>query len=144
MVVIFLGTRNRPEVSSNSKYYISKHRFYELKHFCLQYREWVSKCDIYKESIHSSSLIQVNKGITDVQDPVGDILASIEDLYAKIQMVKYACKLADEQLSGYIFKAVTEDRSYTYLQTVLEIPCSRSTFYDRYRKFYFILSNLRK
>lgn len=144
MVVIFLTTRNRPEVSSSNKYYISKHRFYELKHFCLQYREWSSKCDIYKESIRSSSLIQVNKGITDVQDPVGDIFASIEELYTKMQMVKTACKLADEQLSGYIFEAVTRDRSFTYLQTVLEIPCSRSTFYDRYRKFYFILSNLRK
>lgn len=144
MVVIFLTTRNRPEVSSNNKYYISKHRFYELKHFCLQYREWSSKCDIYKESIRSSSLIQVNKGITDIQDPVGDIFANIEELYTKMQIVKNACKLADEQLSGYIFEAVTRDRSFTYLQTVLEIPCSRSTFYDRYRKFYYILSNLRK
>lgn len=143
MVVIFLGTRNRPEVSPTNKYYISKHRFYELKHFCLQYREWSSKCDICKESIHSSSLIQVNKDIT-VQDPIGDIFASIDELYAKMQMVKNACKMADEQLSSYIFEAVTRDRSFTYLQTVLEIPCSRSTFYDRYRKFYYILSNLRK
>ena len=143
MAVIFLGTRNRPEVSQANKYYISKHRFYELKHFCLQYREWSSKCDIYKESIRSSSLIQVNKDIT-VQDPIGDIFASIDELYTKMQMVKNACKLADEQLSSYIFEAVTRDRSFIYLQTVLEIPCSRSTFYDRYRKFYYILSNLRK
>lgn len=78
------------------------------------------------------------------QDPIGDIFASIDELYTKMQMVKNACKLADEQLSSYIFEAVTRDRSFTYLQTVLEIPCSRSTFYDRYRKFYYILSNLRK
>lgn len=144
MVVIFLTTRNRPKVSQNNKYYISKHRFYELKHFCLQYSEWVNKCNIYKGYICTSSVVRINGTIGNVQDPVGDIYARIEDLSSKIRMVKEACELADEQLSSYIFKAVTEDRSFTYLQTVLEIPCSRSTFYDRYRKFYFILSNLRK
>ena len=30
----------RAEVSKRNKYYISKHRYYELKHFCLQYSEW--------------------------------------------------------------------------------------------------------
>ena len=30
----------RAEVSKKNKYYISKHRYYELKHFCLQYKEW--------------------------------------------------------------------------------------------------------
>lgn len=29
----------RPEVSKKSKYYISRHRYYELKHLCLQYPE---------------------------------------------------------------------------------------------------------
>lgn len=144
MVVIFLTTRNRPKVSQNNKYYISKHRFYELKHFCLQYSEWVNKCNLYKGYICTSSVVRINGTIGNVQDPVCDIYARIEDLSSKIRMVKEACELADEQLSSYILKAVTEDRSFTYLQTVLEIPCSRSTFYDRYRKFYFILSNLRK
>ena len=30
----------RPELSKSNPYYISKHRYYELKHFCLQYYEW--------------------------------------------------------------------------------------------------------
>lgn len=28
------------ELSEKNPYYISKHRYYELKHFCLQYPEW--------------------------------------------------------------------------------------------------------
>ena len=28
------------ELSERNPYYISKHRYYELKHFCLQYPEW--------------------------------------------------------------------------------------------------------
>ena len=35
-----MGTVIRPEVSSRNAYYISRHRHYELKHFCLQYPEW--------------------------------------------------------------------------------------------------------
>ena len=30
----------RPEVSQKNPYWIGKHRYYELKHFCLQYPIW--------------------------------------------------------------------------------------------------------
>ena len=30
----------RAELSKKNPYYISKHRYYELKHFCRQYDEW--------------------------------------------------------------------------------------------------------
>ena len=30
----------KPELSKKSKYWIPRHRYYELKHFCLQYPEW--------------------------------------------------------------------------------------------------------
>ena len=35
-----MGTVIRPEVSNKKEYWISRHRYYELKHFCLQYGEW--------------------------------------------------------------------------------------------------------
>ena len=35
-----MSTDIRPEVSVKNKYWISRHRYYELKHFCLQYGEW--------------------------------------------------------------------------------------------------------
>lgn len=30
----------RPEVSQKNPFWIGKHRYYELKHFCLQYPIW--------------------------------------------------------------------------------------------------------
>lgn len=30
----------RPELSQKNPYWIGKHRYYELKHFCLQYPIW--------------------------------------------------------------------------------------------------------
>lgn len=35
-----MATVIRPEISIKNKYWISKHRHYELKHFCLQYNGW--------------------------------------------------------------------------------------------------------
>ena len=35
-----MGTTIRPEISERNKYYIDRHRYYELKHFCLQYPGW--------------------------------------------------------------------------------------------------------
>ena len=35
-----MSTIIRPELSTRSRYWIEKHRYYELKHFCLQYPIW--------------------------------------------------------------------------------------------------------
>ena len=35
-----MATVIRAEISEKNKYWIDKHRHYELKHFCLQYPEW--------------------------------------------------------------------------------------------------------
>ena len=37
-----MSTTIRADISQNSKYWIEKHRYYELKHFCLQYPIWHS------------------------------------------------------------------------------------------------------
>lgn len=43
----------------------------------------------------------------------------------------------------YIFMAVTEGKTYTQLQMTYAIPCGKDMFYDRYRKFYWLLSKER-
>ena len=35
-----MATEIRPELSEKNPYWIGKHRYYELKHFCLQYPIW--------------------------------------------------------------------------------------------------------
>lgn len=35
-----MGTTIRPELSEKNPYWLEKHRYYELKHFCLQYPIW--------------------------------------------------------------------------------------------------------
>ena len=49
-----MATVIRPEISTKNKYWISKHRHYELKHFRLQYPEWKRIYSAYDNSIYTS------------------------------------------------------------------------------------------
>lgn len=56
-------------------------------------------------------------------------------------MIEESAKQADHQLYKYILKAVTEEGiTYKYLKTVMNIPAGRNYFYEKRRKFYYILS----
>ena len=55
-------------------------------------------------------------------------------------MVERAAQEADSELAAYILEAVTEGHSYENLKTRLNIPCSKDVYYDRYRKFFWLLS----
>lgn len=138
-----MATVIRPEISAKNKYYIDKHRYYELKHFCLQYNEWKKAYASCCESIIFTS--KFDRG------PMGSEIGDLTAKYAmkraqygeRIKMIESLAKEADEFLYPYILKAVTEGLSYTYLKAKLEIPCGRDMYYDRYRKFFWLLSESR-
>ena len=138
-----MATVIRAEISEKNKYYIDKHRYYELKHFCMQYNEWKKVYASCCESIIFTSKVdkQPSNGVP------GDLTAKYairRAQYAeKIKMIETLAKEADEYLYPYILKAVTEGLSYTYLKTKLDIPCGRDMYYDRYRKFFWLLSDSR-
>ena len=53
-----MATVLRPELSSKNKYYIDKHRYYELKHFCLQYTEWKKSYSAFDDTSLPLSMIE--------------------------------------------------------------------------------------
>ena len=61
----------------------------------------------------------------------------------RIKLLERIALETDNCLHNYILKAVTEGRSYTYLKTVMNIPCGRDMYYDRYRKFFWLLDRAR-
>lgn len=139
-----MSTTIRPEISKENPYYISRHRFYELKHFCLQYSEWKRELnDISLVSSHPFDGRQYvhNSG---TGNPVFDAVARRELLTDRIQMVKKAEKACSEDLGSYVFKGVTDGISYEKLLLQNGIPCCKETYYEAYRKFFWVLSKLRK
>ena len=105
-----MATQIRAAISQKNKYWIDKHRHYELRHFCLQYPGWQKKYSKHLDKIH---------------------------------LIERVAMDADSFLGEYILRAVTEGLSYTYLKTKLEIPCGRDMYYDRYRRFFWLLNKVR-
>ena len=139
-----MSTVIRAEISQNNKYWISKHRYYELKHFCLQYPEWKKAyndlCDI------NLPLSMTEIASTDILpgDPAIKRDAMLKFYSKKIKLIEDIAVKADPYLYSYIVKGTTEGRSYTYLKTVLGMPCGKDMYYNRYRKFFWLLSKSRE
>lgn len=138
-----MATVIRPEISEKSKYWIDRHRHYELKHFCLQYPMWrKAYADLLDLGISASTFDRL---------PASNVHTDLTAKYAirkayyaeKIKLVESIAMEADEELYEYIMKGVTEGFSYTYLKTIDNIPCSKDTYYDRYRRFFWLLSEAR-
>lgn len=123
----------------NSKWKISKHEFYTAYHFAMQYNEW-------KDTVRG--MIGLSAVVTDgmphgntISDPTSQQAMKLSELQRKIDIVESIAKETDEQLYCWLLKGVTcEEITFAYLQTVMNIPCSKNTYYDRRRKFYYLLS----
>lgn len=138
-----MATTIRPEVSIKNRYYIDKHRHYELKHFCLQYPKWKKA---YIESLDSDtplSMIDGSRTNEGVYDPTSSRAITRAYYSKRMALLEQVAKDADKYLWFYILKAVTEGLSYTYLRTKLDIPCGKDMYYDRYRRFFWLLSEIR-
>lgn len=139
-----MATLIRPEISEKNKYWIDKHRYYELKHFCLQYPIWKS---LYADFVNASAPMRILEGVRASANIPSDPTANKALLCAyyaeKMQLIDRTAMEADRDLYQYILKAVTEELSYTYLKSQMNIPCGRDMYYDRYRRFFWLLSEAR-
>ena len=128
------------ELCEKNPYHISKHRYYELKHYCMQYKEWR---DIYNRMDMYPSYYETLYSKTDTNpgNPTEKIASMRADIRKNVELIEKVAMEADSELGPYILRAVTEDLSYPQLQTIYDIPCGKDMYYDRYRKFYYLLSN---
>lgn len=139
-----MSTTIRPEVSFRNKYHIEKHRYYELKHFCLQYSLW-KKLYNSLDSILKNPQAQIPKlSKTNLITDTTAECASAKIFYStRIEMLENAATETDTELASYILKAVTQGYSYNYLKTVLGIPCCKEVYYNLYRRFFWLLDKKR-
>ena len=92
----------RAEISEKNKYYIDKHRYYELKHFCLQYNEWKKAYSNCNESIIFAAGIE--------RLPSSNIPSDLTAKYAmkkafygeRIKLIERVAMEADDYLYPYI------------------------------------------
>lgn len=138
-----MATVIRAEISEKNKYYIDKHRYYELKHFCLQYKEWKKAYELCNESIIFASTVEKMPSSNLPSDLTAKYAMKKVQYAERIKLIEEIAKEADDYLYPYILKGVTEGLPYTHLKTKHDIPCGRDMYYDRYRKFFWLLSEAR-
>lgn len=129
----------KPELSNKSKYWIPRHRYYELKHYCRQYPYWkglYGKLEFKiaeRQEIHAST----------PANPTEKIAVLRADLKRAMELVENCAKEAFPELYNVLLNGVTAGRTFEQLKAIGEVPCSRDMYYDRYRKFFYILSQRR-
>lgn len=128
-----MGNIIRAEVSENNPYWIEKHRYYELKHFCLQYPIWKRNyVSLDGLSSRSTNYVAVIANST-VCDPTAKI-GMLKSYFSKrMDMIEKTAERTDTELAEYILKGVTEGWSYDIIKARLEIPCCKDTYYKEYR-----------
>lgn len=121
----------RRPLSKKNPYYISKERNLELIYFCLQYPEWKRYLKEYG---------MTHEPLDEWADPTGD--EAIEHILAKekIDLVERTAKLAGPDIYEYLLMAVTVGLSYTTLSAMYDIPCGHDYYYERYHRFWWLLS----
>ena len=125
----------RTEISVKSPYYIPKHRYLELKHFCLQYNDWKRRAN----SINYFGTPGGEIKSFDISKPVERLAEKRKRCLKLMEMVEQSCMAADGDIYEWLLRSVTEGVAYSGL----EVPCGRDYFYDRYRKFFWLLDKVR-
>lgn len=137
-----MGTTIRPELSEKNKYWIERHRYYELKHFCLQYPTWKKAYLALDGLSRRPTELAIFSNMP--SDPTFRCVAAREFYFDRMQMVEQTVIATDGDLYSYILKGVTEGVSYDHLKARLEIPCCKDIYYDLYRRFFWLLNKERK
>ena len=138
-------SKTRPELSEKSKYYIPKHRYYELKHFVMQYPEWNSIISEYDDGLSKSPPIDMYRIInSDIPDPTWHSAYKAIIFSHHVNMINNVAENlleVDKEIGYTILFNILEDR--TYETSKKYVPYSRDFYYKLYRKFFWMLDKER-
>ena len=141
---MIMGTTIRPEISDKNIYWLERHRYYELKHFCLQYPIW-KKAYLALDGLNARPFdLAVIARTNSISDPTFKCAEACIFYLDRMKMVEKAANDTDPELSSYILKAVTDGISYDCLKARLEIPCCKEVYYKLYRRFFWLLNKIRQ
>lgn len=129
---------------NHSKYEISKNRFLELYYWCLQYGEWKDELKYKTDTVGAMEITDIptshNPG-----DSTQQLAIRRTVLEQNCQLIEQTAIEADSCIYQYLLKAVTqEDVTFRYLKMIMGMPCGRNMYYDRRRKFYWLLDKRKK
>ena len=132
-------------ISKKNKYWISKHRYYELAHFCRQYDEWKKNYAKLQGDFSYSHGVTVNtcEGKAIIK-PVEKCAERMMYFTERMRIVEQSAIKASPELAKYIIRGATKGLSYDKMKATDNIPCCREVYYEYYRRFFWHLSQIRE
>lgn len=135
---------SKPELSQKNPYWIEKHRYYELKHFCLQYPIWKKAYNSLDGVSKKPENLLIFSQTGVCSDPTAKCAMAKAFYSERIAMLEHVAVDTDKVLGNYILLGVTEGCSFDVLKVRYNIPCCKDTYYELYRRFFWLLSRERE
>lgn len=123
----------------SGKYKLTRFEFGYAKWFSLKYPEWLDEYNSFKDSVKAIRYDDAPKG-TGLSDPTEELAAKRYDIRRKMLLVERTAFDAGGAIAEYILKSVIyEDVTFEDMKAD-GMPCERTMFYERRRKYYWLLS----
>lgn len=128
------------KTSYSGRYKLSKFEFGYAKWFSLKYPEWLDEYNTLKDSVKAVNYDQEGHGSGKVNDSTGELAAKRAEIRRKMLLIEHAAFDAGGEIGEYILKSVIyEDVTFEDMKAQ-GLPCERTMFYERRRKYYYLLS----
>lgn len=132
-----MSTDIRPEVSKKKDYWIPKHRYYELKHFVMQYPEWMEYLANTNGLVKGTRTDEDKVQLGAVSDPTWLAVERRAHYIWAMRLVEHTAELTDPKYGKIIMDHLIKEDGYNNVKDSIKL--SRSEYYRLYRKFFWIL-----
>lgn len=124
----------------SGKYKLSRFEYNYAKWFSLKYPEWLEQYNALKDSVKAISYDVEGHGSGKVTDTTADLASKRAEIRRKMLLVEHAAFDAGGDIGEYILKSVIyEDQTFEDMKAQ-GMPCERTFFYEKRRKYYYLLS----
>lgn len=122
------------------KYKLSRRELGYAKWFALKYPEWLEEYNALKDSVKAITYDQEGHGLGKVNDSTGELASKRAEIRRKMLLIEHAAFDAGGDISEFILRSVIYEHVTFEDMKAIGLPCERTMFYERRRKFYFLLS----
>lgn len=126
-------------LSQKNKYYLPYSARCAAIYYARQYQEW----EVERKAIENTSKAISYDGdrvqTSGDSDPTFSASEKAEELANKMKLIEDTVRAADSQIYYYLLLAVGYGLTFDQLKA-FGMPAEKDMFYDRRRKFYFLLS----
>lgn len=124
------------------KYKLSKFEYGYARWFSLKYPEWLEEYNRLKDSVGAINYDSMPDGSGRVDDSTAALATKRAEIRDKMLKVERAAYDAGGDISEYLLKSVIYEGNTFEKMKALGLPCERTMFYERRRKYYYLLSKM--